>query len=932
MQQSCKNVLLICFLTLVCSFSSWSQYTPYFQNFDVSQYNAGNQNWDISKADDGRVYVANNNGLLEYDGLNWELHTIPNKTTLRSVLAHQNKIFVGSYEEFGFFKANTSGELVYTSLSERLDDNDFLNEEFWEILAVGNQIIFRSFQNIYSFSDDKISKITPNSTLISCDVVDGILYISTLREGIFKLSNSELISVIDDLALEGERVISISKKENEVLITTALKGNFLFDGLNLKPWNTEVNELIKKYQLNAFSESKSGKMVFGTIQNGIYLTDNSGSIISHINRENGLINNTVLGQYLSSDNQLWVGFDNGLSVIDLKSKSSFYNDVTGKLGAVYDVATYKSRIYIGSNTGLYYLDKKNELQFVEGSQGQVWDLKVVEGDLFCGHNNGTYLVRGDQLELISAQTGGWVIQKVPEETATYIQGTYAGLVKFKKVNGNWQSNYMGKTTIPIRFLVFESPEVAWAAHAYKGLYKIRFDSNHDSILSIENYDKKGLSSTYNLRVHKVKNNICIKTNEGWQKYEPLLDSIVPYNLLNEAFGKDSYIISDEETNLLALKSDDIITLKSLDSYNNDILLGSNYIKERLIFGYENISKIDEGRLALNLNDGFMVIDKSAKQMDSQIFKPQIDEIRLDGKTKAINDKGIMKIPNRYKNLMIHLSSPRSSNYYFEYAMANIDSSHYYKIDNGKLELSNLGYGDYLLKIRTKNDYNKTSGEISLQLNVLPPWYKSQKGFMIYGILVILFILVIYYLHKQKVNKEQFLLKLRYDEEQEKLLREKTVENDKRIVELKNESLENEVKLKSKQLANTAMALVKKNETLLELKSELVVHKSAFDNYYAYKKLIKKIDGSIGHEDEWAIFEHNFNQVHEKFFNKLKKKHPNLTPKDLKVCAYIKMDLTTKEIAPLMNVSVRGVETQRYRLKQKLDLESDNSVTDYVRNF
>ncbi len=112
----------------------------------------------------------------------------------------------------------------------------------------------------------------------------------------------------------------------------------------------------------------------------------------------------------------------------------------------------------------------------------------------------------------------------------------------------------------------------------------------------------------------------------------------------------------------------------------------------------------------------------------------------------------------------------------------------------------------------------------------------------------------------------------------------------------------------------------------------MLHKSAFENYYAYKKLIKKIDGSIGHDDEWSIFEYNFNQVHQEFFNQIQDKHPNLTPKDLKICAYIKMDLSTKEIAPLMNISVRGVETQRYRLKQKLDLESDKSVVDYVRNF
>jgi DNA-binding CsgD family transcriptional regulator len=129
-----------------------------------------------------------------------------------------------------------------------------------------------------------------------------------------------------------------------------------------------------------------------------------------------------------------------------------------------------------------------------------------------------------------------------------------------------------------------------------------------------------------------------------------------------------------------------------------------------------------------------------------------------------------------------------------------------------------------------------------------------------------------------------------------------------------------------------MALVKKNETLTDLKKELVLNKNGFDNYYSYKKLLKTVDNSIAHKDEWKIFEYNFNQVHEEFFFQLKKQFPELTHKDLKICAYIKMNLTTKEIAPLLNISIRGVETHRYRLKRKLNLDNDNSLATYLRNF
>ena len=181
-------------------------------------------------------------------------------------------------------------------------------------------------------------------------------------------------------------------------------------------------------------------------------------------------------------------------------------------------------------------------------------------------------------------------------------------------------------------------------------------------------------------------------------------------------------------------------------------------------------------------------------------------------------------------------------------------------------------------------------------------------------------------------KHQRLLKIKYAKEQQEILREKNLENEKRMVQMRNEALRNEVKLKSKQLANTAMALVKKNETLQDIKRELVSNTTSFDNQYAFKKILNKVNSSIAHKDEWKVFEYNFNQVHEDFFKSLKHKHTNLTPKDLRICAYIKMNLSNKEIAPLLNVSLRGLETHRYRLKKKLGLETETSISDYLLNI
>lgn len=921
-------------LLFFCLFltQSYAQFSPNIQNYSLAEYKAGNQNWDITRAADGWVYVANNNGLLAYDGLDWEFHQLPNKTTVRSVLAVDDLIFTGSYEEFGYWKKDDFGILKYHSLSETILEQISLDEEIWQIVKFKDKIVFSSFINIYLYDFEKVVQLRPRSTIIACNVIDDELYVSTLNKGIFSLKENELEPFFFNTSLEDTKIVSLVSHNDKLLLLTSLKGSFYLKDNKLIPTGFKIDSELKQHQLNNFSLLENGEMVFGTIKDGVFITDANGNIKFRITKENGLLNNTILGQYVDTSNNLWLGLDNGIARIELNSHHYFYNDISGKLGAVYDVIKHNNTIYIGSNTGLFKLDENDKLEFIEGSQGQVWDLKIIDGELFCGHNEGTFLVDGDRIKKISDFTGGWTIQKVPERDHTYIQGTYAGLVKFEKKFGEWHIKHLGKTTIPSRFLVFENPKTAWVAHAYKGLYRIQFDDNYDTVTNVKTYDDKGISSNFNIRVYNIKNNISFKTNDGWQKYEPILDSIIPYKLLNDRFGKDSYIISEEHKEAVILKNKDgIISFESFDTVKNTNVFGDNSIKNRYIIGYENVAKINDSLYALNLVNGFMMIDSDFKK-DIEIFQPTIEMIAVNNKpinVQVLKD-GLITLDYK-QSLKIKIVSPKSSDHFFEYKISDIEDQ-WNRIEGKTIELVNLKEGDYNLEFKASNDFGNTSAIQKLKFEILPPWYRGTIGFILYVFLSALIVLVFFYMHKRKIAKEQRLIKLKYQKEQKKLLREKTLENEKHIVQLKNEALQNDIKLKSKQLANNAMALVKKNESLQEVKRELMVNKDGFDNFYAYKKLLKKVDNSIVLKDEWEVFEHNFNQVHDEFFEKLKQQHQQLTPKDLKVCAYIKMNLSSKEIAPLMNISVRGVETHRYRLKKKLNLENDTSVVNYLLNI
>lgn len=911
-----------------------AQYSYYFQNYSLSEYNAGNQNWDITKSNDGKLFVANNDGLLEFDGIKWNLWEMPNKTIIRSVLAHQKKIYVGSYEEFGFFYRDDKGDLIYNSLlnihTKKEPQND---EEFWKIISFNKAIVFRSFSNLYIYEQEEITAHKLPSIIMSCDMVNEKLYVSTLDKGIFILENNSLIPFFNSEELSNTKIISItSKNNNQLLINTELKGSFILEKNKITSWQTEINPLLKTHQLNKFSQLPNGNMIFGTIKNGIYICDYSGSILFNINKETGLLNNTVLGQYVTDDNKLWLGMDNGIAYVDLNTPNYFYNDLSGKLGAVYDVINFKNTIYIGSNTGLYRLDTNDKLEFIEGSQGQVWSLEEINGELFCGHNNGTFLVHENKIEPISSITGGWVIKKVPEHKNTFIQGTYAGLASFKKINEEWEVKHLGKTTIPIRFLVFEDEYTAWIAHVNKGLYRVKFEKDYSSIKEIEDYNKKGLWSDYYVKIYKLKNTIAFHTINGWQKYEPLIDSIIPYDLLNEKITKNSYIISEDNLSKIAFISNNILNFSSLLNNNSNFYIPSKYYNKRLITGNENISKINDSTYALNLYDGFMFIRLSDFNENGLLEKPKVEKIIINDQAIALNTSKII-LPFSNNTIKILVTSVLCKEHTFEYKLSNSTINAPWTINKtGIIEFSNLADDNYSLSVRTIDNNQNTSEILPIEFTVLSPWYKNTFGFVLYTFILLLTGLIIYLMYKRKIKKEQKILQIKYEESQKRLLDKQTQENEKEKIRLKNESLENKVKLKSKQLANTAMALIKKNETLLLLKDELLTNKNNFDNKFSFKKLIKQIDSSIEHNDEWEIFEHNFNQVHETFFNKLKSNFPELTLKDLKICAYLRMNLSTKEIVPLLNISTRGIETIRYRLKRKLGLEKQDSLRGFLQNY
>jgi len=138
--------------------------------------------------------------------------------------------------------------------------------------------------------------------------------------------------------------------------------------------------------------------------------------------------------------------------------------------------------------------------------------------------------------------------------------------------------------------------------------------------------------------------------------------------------------------------------------------------------------------------------------------------------------------------------------------------------------------------------------------------------------------------------------------------------------------------KDKELANSAINLVQKNKQFNKIKEELLKIQSELKEELVKSRIgtiIRKIDKETSNDESWSIFETNFEQVHEDFLKRIKELHPDISPKELKLAAYLRMNMSSKEIATLLNITTRGVEISRYRLRRKLNIDRNQNLIDYI---
>ena len=314
----------------------FSQEIPPIQVFSTEDYGAENQNWSITQDEDKFIYVANNKGLLEYNGVNWHLFSTPNETIMRSVYCYNKKIYSGSYMDFGFWKRNEFGLLDYTSLVKSNNIKMLEDEQIWEIVELDGWMLFKSLQRIYLYNinNNEVKIIESDKNLIKLSKVENSVYFQEIEKGIFRIENGLPKLISDNDIFKNNKIVEIFNKENKLLFLTQKSGFYYLENNTLQKWNLPYKNLELKTIYSA-KQLKNGDFVIGTISSGLLYLNNNGTLSYQITQSLGLSNNTVLSTFEDIDHNLWLGLDNGINTLNLTSPFRLYTKQNNFWGTIY---------------------------------------------------------------------------------------------------------------------------------------------------------------------------------------------------------------------------------------------------------------------------------------------------------------------------------------------------------------------------------------------------------------------------------------------------------------------------------------------------------------------------------------------------------------------------------------------------------------------
>lgn len=817
---------------------------PFIRNYTTKEYKGDFQNWAILQNSKGIIYVGNQEGVLEFDGVHWRKIPMPNQSGVRSLAINSgDTIFVGAFDEFGYISAEANGKLNYSSYIPLLADSIGFLGDIWTTEFLNGEAYFQTDEYIFRIKGDELTCWEPdsigffmllnvNDTMFIQDAYTGLKYVD--GDSLKFIKNGDRVSGImlhSMHELRDSMYIFANSTYGAVLYDKKLGEFYRYGAKSAKFMRNNISYI--SHQINDTT------FAFGTSRKGIIVIDKFGEILNRFDKSMGMQSETVYDLHYSDQGVLLAGLDDGISKIEFQSSVAFWDNANGLHGAVLDVKHYNDKFYVATNYGTFYLESCMDLhacyldQFIEleGVKAQSWKFVEFKGadfkKLLMISTDGLYIIEDTSAtRILNIGIAGYNIvqsKKIKNKIWT-TDAEGIKLATFDSEKNEWSStDYLFNLRDQMRSLVEDDEGNIWVGANLKGVYKIIHPFDEERMQIVFYDTTSGLKQDIEYMVYEYEGKILVSNKNGIFEYNKKLDKFVAFKLGND--------YKAERSNILAFDKDGGICVEGRVYYKK--ISEGDY--ERIAAPFSRVPDIltellhidDSGKIWIGNNDGLFQVDINKDRSYDQDFYTLIRKVSIKhdsaifyGAAQSEFPKFKPEVKYDFNDIIIEFAAPFFENeekLFYQYKLDGFDEEWSQWSKDTKKEYTYLREGSYLFKVKAQNQYGNESNIAYFAFNISPPWYRTLIAYLSYFVIFILLVRLFLLLRTRQLIHEKRNL--------EKIVLERTTE----ILQQKEEILAQAENLRAAnenivdqntQLENQKKEILRQAEELLQNNIEL----------------------------------------------------------------------------------------------------------------
>jgi len=764
----------------------------YLRNYSRKDYNLQPQNWSIIQDKRGVIYVGNQGGLLEFDGISWREITFPNKI-IRSLALDDNgsngTIFVGGLNEIGYMSPNSKGMLRYVSLVPHLDEKYKNFSYVWRIHRTPEGIYFCTTKFLFLWNYKKIKVWEAESSFATPFLCGNKMYIRQPGLGLFEMNNGALELIPGGNTFASQKVYMMVEFEpGKLLVSTGSTGFYLYSGGKITPFETAALNFVTEKGPSYGIRLSSGDFALATLRGEVFIVDRHGKLKYVFDKSSGLPDNTAWYIFEDFQGNLWLALNNGITKIEYNSPISIYNDKFSSLpGQALSVVRHgpNNNLYAGTNNGLYYLDTSGKFRHVPGIPGECWALLSTGNVLLAAASAGVFQVENNSIRQITREHSYCLLRSSSDSNRIWVAKA-RGLTSLylKKQNGPPEVEpEFENIDFEIRTMVEDSKGNLWLGTLANGVLKIESPARgtimKPALAVTRYYTAHGLPDGQ-VRVFIAAGHLMFATRKGIFRFDEKTQVFIPDTSFGDEFaggekGKSVFLVKEDRQKNAWIHSH-ASNIQAIAQPNGTFVLNQKPFLRIPIAHVDTIYPdpyYNDDVIWFASVDGLIRYDTKIEKNYDLSFHTLIREAVVKGmplmydaeKFKYKESKGgywkddFPVFPYKDRNLRFHFAAPffeAETQTQYQCLLEGYDDDWTAWSQETWKDYTNLDPGSYTFRVQAKNVYGTFGSEGIFQFKVLPPWYKAWWAFVLYATAAALMIFLVVKWRSWKLVKNKNL--------------------------------------------------------------------------------------------------------------------------------------------------------------------------------